>query len=89
MSHHDTSTSLERILRLERVFEKKSKTNDMKLTAMTGARTDTTGARNGLVIRVRTPHVIPAKTPDANLEGIVVRSPRMNTATKTAPDERI
>ena len=88
-AHVGEVVKAERILRLESVFEKKSKTNDIKLTAITGARIDTMGARNGFVINVRMPQTTPAKTPDANLEGIVVRSPRMNTATNTAPDERI
>jgi hypothetical protein len=89
MRHHDTSTSLERIFLLERVFEKKSKTNERKLTAMTGAKSDTMGDRKGFVIRVRAAHTMPAKTPGANLEGIVVRSPKRNTATKKAPEDMI
>ena len=87
MRHHDTSTSLERIFLLVRVFEKKSKTNERKLTAITGARSDTIGDKKGFVTSVSIPHTTPAKTPAANLEGIVVMSPNRNTATNTAPDD--
>jgi hypothetical protein len=88
MRHHDTSTSLERTFLLESVFEKKSNTNERKLTARTGARSDTIGLTNGLITNVRLPHTTPAKTPEANLDGIVVRSPRKKTAIKNAPEER-
>ena len=56
---------------------------------MTGARSDTMGAKKGFVISVRTAHTMPAKTPGANLEGIVVRSPKRNTATNIAPEDMI
>ena len=36
---------------------------------------------------VSIPHTIPANTPAANLEGIVVMSPNRNTATNTAPED--
>jgi hypothetical protein len=69
------------------VFEKKSNTNERKLTARTGDNIEIIGLRNGFVIKVRTPQTTPAKTPDANLEGMVVRSPRKNTATNTALED--